>query len=94
MNRNSISKTIFAFLILVSIFLLAEKVVFCQSSPYSYTKGDEASSPDTNTKEKIENITISDKFNQTSQVQISVASNIERLDTELILSGPIWELPE
>jgi len=94
MNRNSISKTIFAFLILVSIFLLAEKVVFCQSSPYSYTKGDEASSSDTNTKEKIENITISDKFNQTSQVQILVASNIERLDTELILSGPIWELPE
>lgn len=80
----------------MGIFLLTG-VVFSQQNPVTVTQGEVASSvTGTDSKKTNENVTVSlsDKFNQTVQMQIQVDQKVELSNLELVISGPDWQMPE
>ena len=78
------------------LFLLAG-VVFSQESTVAVTQGQEASSTTmTDSSKKSENVTVSlsDKFNETVQMQIQADQKVELSNLELVISGPDWQMPQ
>ncbi len=80
----------------VGLFLMTG-VVFSQQGTPVVTQGEEASSTTMAAgNKKGENVTVSltDKFNETVQMQMQADQQVELSNLELVISGPDWQMPE
>lgn len=80
--------------LILGVILIVSSLSFSQDRKFEFIKGEEASQSGPFNNTRIENVIVSYSANETTHLPIIVSDNVRTFNNELVLTGPLLQLPE